>query len=59
VVLDVTAGVAPTPTGELYPVLTDHPVAVGPVESVQARLVPYFLWGNREAATMRVWLRQS
>jgi DUF1680 family protein len=59
VVLDVTAGVAPTPSGELYPVLTDAPVAAGPDESVQARLVPYFLWGNREAGAMRVWLRQS
>jgi DUF1680 family protein len=59
VVLDVTAGVAPTPPGELYPVLTGQPAEAGPAEAVQARLVPYFLWGNREAAAMRVWLRQS
>lgn len=59
VVLDVTAGLAPPPAPELYPVLTGQPADVSPAESVQARLVPYFLWGNREAAAMRVWLRQS
>jgi DUF1680 family protein len=59
VVLDVMAGVAPTPEKDLYPVLADRPIAADPVETVQARLVPYFLWGNREAGAMRVWLRQS
>ncbi|TDU87234.1 hypothetical protein EV138_0752 [Kribbella voronezhensis] len=59
VVLDVTAGVAPTPADELYPVLTGRSADEGPAGSAQARLVPYFLWGNREAAAMRVWFRQS
>ncbi|KAB8169869.1 glycoside hydrolase family 127 protein [Streptomyces sp. 3MP-14] len=27
-------------------------------ERVPVRLVPYFLWGNREPGAMRVWLRQ-
>jgi DUF1680 family protein len=40
-------------------VLTGQPAEFSPSEAVQARLVPYFLWGNREAAAMRVWLRQS
>lgn len=55
VALEVTAGVAAAPAAELYPVLpADKP---DPAGEVVATLVPYFLWGNREALAMRVWLR--
>jgi DUF1680 family protein len=30
-----------------------------PAPVIPVPLVPYFLWGNREPAAMRVWLRQS
>ncbi|MFK4086091.1 glycoside hydrolase family 127 protein [Kribbella sp. NPDC020789] len=58
VVLDLTAGAAAAPAAELYPVLTgaDEQPAVRPVP---VTFVPYFLWGNREALAMRVWLRSE
>ncbi|HEY3512343.1 MAG TPA: beta-L-arabinofuranosidase domain-containing protein [Kribbella sp.] len=56
VVLDLTAGVAPPPATELYPVITETPEeAVS--RHVPATFVPYFLWGNRQPLAMRVWLR--
>lgn len=58
VVLEVPAAVAPLPADDLYPVLRDDPVAGNPNPEVTATFVPYFLWGNREARAMRVWLRQ-
>ncbi|HEY4567856.1 MAG TPA: hypothetical protein VIH10_00275 [Kribbella sp.] len=29
------------------------------MQEVPATFVPYFLWGNRQALAMRVWLRRS
>ncbi|GAB2660314.1 glycoside hydrolase family 127 protein [Kribbella swartbergensis] len=58
VVLEVTAGVAPPPAQELYPVMTDQEAQTA-VDEVPATLVPYFLWGNRQALAMRVWLRAA
>ncbi|WP_214411913.1 glycoside hydrolase family 127 protein [Sphaerisporangium fuscum] len=58
VVLRVTAGVAPPPSPELYPELTGEPLAEPSApEEVPATFVPYFLWGNRNAEAMRVWVR--
>jgi hypothetical protein len=56
--------VRPPRSADPYPDL-DEPHAVphdGPATTspaVPVSLVPYFLWGNREPAAMRVWLRQS
>jgi len=58
VVLELTAGVAPTPPHELYPVITDHEAQTA-ISEVPATFVPYFLWGNRQALAMRVWLRAA
>jgi DUF1680 family protein len=55
-VLELTAGVAPEPSKELYPVITEA-TAVAAVAEVPVTFVPYFLWGNRQALAMRVWLR--
>ncbi|MET7281335.1 beta-L-arabinofuranosidase domain-containing protein [Kribbella sp. NPDC005582] len=58
VVLELTAAAAPAPPSELYPVLTER--VEEPVGSpVPVTFVPYFLWGNREALAMRVWLRSE
>ncbi|WP_427895072.1 glycoside hydrolase family 127 protein [Kribbella sp. GL6] len=56
VVLDLTAGVAPPPAAELYPVLTGTPQETAS-KYVPVTLSPYFLWGNRQPLAMRVWLR--
>ncbi|NIK60720.1 glycoside hydrolase family 127 protein [Kribbella shirazensis] len=56
VVLDLTAGVAPAPPPELYPVITEQGAETA-IREVPVTLVPYFLWGNRQALAMRVWLR--
>lgn len=51
----VTAG----PSAALYPELVatnDRPAHPG--DPAQLTLVPYYLWGNRDARAMRVWLRQ-
>ena len=63
-VLDLTAKVAHPPAAELYPVIseqtTQQPIqqpAESAVGEVPVALVPYFLWGNRQALAMRVWLR--
>jgi DUF1680 family protein len=56
VVLELTAGVAPAPFRELYPVITDQEAQTA-ISEVPATFVPYFLWGNRQALAMRVWLR--
>ncbi|WUJ68553.1 glycoside hydrolase family 127 protein [Kribbella soli] len=55
-VLELTAGVAPEPPAELYPVITEASKQSA-VQEVPATFVPYFLWGNRQALAMRVWLR--
>ena len=55
-VLELTAGVAPEPPAELYPVITEA-TQQSAVHEVPATFIPYFLWGNREALAMRVWLR--
>ncbi len=54
---------------ELYPELTSgraasagtvNPSAATPDASpTQLALIPYYLWGNREPLTMRVWLRRD
>ena len=56
VVLDLTAGVAPPPATELYPVITETPEEAAS-RHIPATFVPYFLWGNRQPLAMRVWLR--
>ncbi|WP_350277295.1 beta-L-arabinofuranosidase domain-containing protein [Kribbella sp. HUAS MG21] len=56
VVLELSAGVAPPPAPELYPVITDQASEIA-IREVPVTLVPYFLWGNRQALAMRVWLR--
>ncbi|MER7245294.1 beta-L-arabinofuranosidase domain-containing protein [Kribbella sp. NPDC000426] len=55
-VLELTAGVAPEPPAELYPVITEE-TEPSAVHEVPATFVPYFRWGNRQALAMRVWLR--
>jgi DUF1680 family protein len=60
VVLELTAGVAPAPPPELYPVLPPVLTEQTPgsaTDEVPVTFVPYFLWGNRQALAMRVWLR--
>jgi DUF1680 family protein len=57
-VLELTAGVAAAPATELYPVLTEQTRETA-VHEVPATFVPYFLWGNRQALAMRVWLRSE
>ncbi|MCX4831481.1 glycoside hydrolase family 127 protein [Streptomyces sp. NBC_01016] len=64
VVLDAEAGVAPPTSPELYPVLTGTATSAASAADTAAKttgltLVPYFLWGNREAASMRVWIRRA
>ncbi|MGW7682669.1 glycoside hydrolase family 127 protein [Kribbella sp. NPDC054772] len=56
VVLELTGGVAAEASPELYPVITDTPQDSAEHE-VPVTLTPYFLWGNRQALAMRVWLR--
>ncbi|MFI7066333.1 glycoside hydrolase family 127 protein [Kribbella sp. NPDC050124] len=58
VVLDATAGVAAAPAYELYPVVSELQAATA-VREVPVTFVPYFLWGNRQALAMRVWLRAA
>lgn len=38
-------------SGALY-----QPLAVGRTRPMKLRLIPYFMWGNRDAGAMRVWL---
>ena len=56
-VLELTAGVAPAPPPELYPVITEQQTPGSAIDEVPVTFVPYFLWGNRQALAMRVWLR--
>ncbi|MEU4197645.1 beta-L-arabinofuranosidase domain-containing protein [Kribbella sp. NPDC026611] len=58
-VLELTVGVAEAPATELYPVLTEttEPTRETAACTVPATFGPYFLWGNRQALAMRVWLR--
>jgi len=57
--------VRPSPSADLYPELeeaTHRASETGSTETppaIPVQLVPYFLWGNREPAAMRVWLRQN
>jgi DUF1680 family protein len=57
-VLELTARVAEAPAKELYPLLTEQNQTAA-AQEVPATFVPYFLWGNRQALAMRVWLRRS
>jgi DUF1680 family protein len=59
IALAVTAGVAAPAPNDLYPVLREKPAVSSPDSEVTATFVPYFLWGNRRAQAMRVWLRQA
>ncbi|WP_129666684.1 glycoside hydrolase family 127 protein [Phytoactinopolyspora endophytica] len=57
-VLRAELAVAPGERDHLYPEFDQDapdPTAKG---RAPVRFVPYFLWGNREAGAMRVWLRQ-
>ncbi|MDT0317633.1 glycoside hydrolase family 127 protein [Streptomyces millisiae] len=52
---------APPAGRALYPELTPDPgpdPRPTPAPRAPVRLVPYFLWGNREPGAMRVWLRR-
>ncbi|MFT2817297.1 glycoside hydrolase family 127 protein [Leifsonia sp. A12D58] len=55
--------VPPTSPGEtapLYPELGTPSRTVAPQgTAATVNLVPYYLWGNRDARAMRVWLRQQ
>jgi DUF1680 family protein len=56
----VTAPPAAASAATLYPELdgsADGPAGSG--EPATLTLVPYYLWGNREATAMRVWLRRN
>ncbi|HWD83550.1 MAG TPA: beta-L-arabinofuranosidase domain-containing protein [Kribbella sp.] len=55
-VLQLTTGVAPKATPDLYPVITETPKETAS-RHVPVTFVPYFLWGNRQPLAMRVWLR--
>ncbi|MFI7611795.1 glycoside hydrolase family 127 protein [Nonomuraea terrae] len=57
VVLGVTAKAVPPPSEELYPELPPEPAPSR--TSVPVTFTPYFLWGNRGPAAMRVWIRSS
>jgi DUF1680 family protein len=52
----------PAPAGTpavLYPELGASSVSTAaPTDAATLTLVPYYLWGNRQARAMRVWLRQ-
>jgi uncharacterized protein len=61
VTISLPATVAPARVRTLYPELRS-----GTESQTRARhqlttvsLVPYYLWGNRDALAMRVWLRQQ
>ena len=58
VMLELTAGVAQAPAEELYPLIIDQQPQTA-ISEVPATFVPYFLWGNRQALAMRVWLRAA
>ncbi|GAA1846689.1 glycoside hydrolase family 127 protein [Agromyces salentinus] len=59
-VVTLDAGVAPLPTGGLYPELVaDRVTDAAASGTTTVTLVPYHLWGNRGAAAMRVWLRRA
>lgn len=51
----------PARSSEPYPQLDETDPPIGPTTSpaIPVPLIPYFLWGNRGPAAMRVWLRQS
>ena len=58
VIISVPAAVD-TPGRALYPELAESVSAPNPGEpTTTVTLVPYYLWGNREALAMRVWLRR-
>ncbi|WP_022884577.1 glycoside hydrolase family 127 protein [Glaciibacter superstes] len=58
VIISVPAAVD-TPGRALYPELAESVSAPKPGEpTTTVTLVPYYLWGNREALAMRVWLRR-
>ncbi|ONK16136.1 beta-L-arabinofuranosidase domain-containing protein [Streptomyces sp. MP131-18] len=59
--LDTELAVAPPAGDELYPEFTgaEAEAAAGAAPGrAGVRLIPYFLWGNRRAGAMRVWLRR-
>lgn len=58
IVLELAGGVAPAPANELYPVITEQTQEAA-TRAVPVTLAPYFLWGNRQALAMRVWLRAA
>jgi len=65
-VIEVSAAVDQPASAELYPTLTgtaSRPTAPsrrpGDADRTTATLIPYALWGNREAGAMRVWFRAS
>ncbi|MDJ1134934.1 glycoside hydrolase family 127 protein [Streptomyces iconiensis] len=62
VALELPLTVSAAPGDELYPSLATlqaHTSAPAEEPSVEeAAFIPYFLWGNREAAAMRVWIRR-
>jgi DUF1680 family protein len=56
----VTAPLAASAATVLYPELDGaSPAPARTGEATRLTLVPYYLWGNRDARAMRVWLRQN
>ena len=54
-----TAATSPAARVALYPELDGKAAeSAGRVEPATLTLVPYYLWGNRDARAMRVWIRQ-
>ena len=51
----LSASLASPSPPELYPELSAPAIRAG--EPIEIVLRPYHLWGNREASTMRVWIR--
>ncbi len=66
--LDTDLAVAPPAGDELYPEVAGAGLSGAEVTGAETagpgpgradvRLIPYFLWGNRRAGAMRVWLRR-
>lgn len=59
-VITLPAIAAPASDMPLYPEIDASTSSVaGSGHAASVTLVPYFLWGNREAEAMRVWLRRQ
>jgi DUF1680 family protein len=55
--IGLEAAVAARPGAELYPLLRSGEPEPEAAQRCAVTLRPYFLWGNRRASAMRVWIR--